>query len=56
MPNLLRPMLPSVGGFAISADGYFLQRVTDLNLTSFCILGRDTLQKRGLLLRKRIFF
>ena len=23
LPSLLRPMLPSVGGFAISSDGYF---------------------------------
>ena len=23
LPNFLRPMLPSVGGFAISSDGYF---------------------------------
>ena len=23
MPSLLRPMLPSVGGFAMSSDGYF---------------------------------
>ena len=27
MPSLLRPMLPSVGGFSISSDGYFLTGV-----------------------------
>ena len=26
MPSLLRPMLPLVGGFAISSDGFFFPR------------------------------
>ena len=29
LPSLLRPMLPSVGGFAISSDVYFLHVIAD---------------------------
>ena len=32
MPSLLRPMLPSVGVFAISSDGYFPLSLGDVSV------------------------
>ena len=52
MPSLLKTMLPSVGGFAIFSDGYFLTNYEQLDLTCTGrlseFLANDFVEQMGL--------